>query len=212
MPLKPLDQRNPDETREAVWQAIRDTRGKGDEPNGTFTSLSIWTVTGASRATITEYLTGLQRAGYIAIVGESKPGTGNIKLNVYQLVRDAGIEAPRVRRDGTPVSMGRGRENMWRTMRIIGEFTARELAIAAATDDTAISHDDAQTYCTALQRAGYLVIIGERKLSTSSPGPGATRYRLIPSRVTGPKPPQVQRVKRVYDPNIRKVVWTGGAE
>jgi hypothetical protein len=212
MPLKPIHQRNADENREAIWQAIRTTKGSEGEPNATFTSLSIWNSTGASRSSIQEYLTGLHRAGYITSVGQAKSTIGNRQYTIYQLVRDNGIEAPRVRRDGSAVTMGQGRENMWRTMRIMGEFTARELAISASTDDTAVSEEDAKNYCTHLQRAGYLATIGSQKKSAAAPGPGALRYRLLPSRITGPRPPQIQRVKQVYDPNTRTVVWTGGAE
>ena len=33
-----------------------------------------------------------------------------------------------------------------------------------------------------------------------------TRYRLI--RNTGPRPPMVQRIDAIYDPNLGAVVWT----
>lgn len=33
------------------------------------------------------------------------------------------------------------------------------------------------------------------------------RYRFIAGRNSGPRPPQVQRLKQVYDPNLDRVVW-----
>lgn len=207
MPLKPIHQRDAEETREAIWQAIRETRGVDSAPNRPFTAAHLWQQTGASRATVTEYLTGLHRAGYITAVGKEAGKPGKMPATIYRLIRDHGVEPPRVRRDGTAVTMGMGRENMWRTMRIMGEFTARELAISATTEEVVVAESEARTYCYHLHKAGYLATIGERSGRT-----GLTCYRLLQSRYSGPKPPMVQRVRQVYDPNTRTVVWTGGAE
>jgi hypothetical protein len=35
-----------------------------------------------------------------------------------------------------------------------------------------------------------------------------TRYRFLAARYSGPKPPMIQRIKAVYDPNRSEVVWS----
>jgi hypothetical protein len=89
--------------------------------------------------------------------------------------------------------MGRGREQMWQTMRALGSFTVADLFVAASTDDHPVAESEARTYCQMLQRAGYL-------------SGGAAGYRLV--RYTGPLPPMIQRIKSVYDPNLKEVVWS----
>lgn len=192
MSQKPVDQRRPDETRDAIWAAIRETRGKGAAPNHPFTLRDIWSETRASKDTVREYLTGLCRAG---IVGKQTLGS-------YILVRDNGIEAPRVRRDGSEITQGRGRENIWRTIAILQEFTGRELALASSTAEHQVAVTEAETYCEILAKAGYLAIVVKGRPHHPA------RYRHLPSKFTGPKPPQVQRVKQLYDPNLKRVVWT----
>lgn len=198
--LKPADRRRPDETRDALWRAIRRTGGE---------SFRVRDIARGARheiETIREYLAGLARAGYLERTSPVKCGA----TATYRLVRDSGAEAPRVRRDGTPVVMGRGREQMWRTMRILGDFSARELAVSASTEDVAVAETEARTYCTHLHRAGYLVLARSAKPGHRAGTGERARYRMLRSAYTGPKPPQVQRNKQVYDPNLRQVVWPAG--
>jgi len=119
----------------------------------------------------------------------------------YQLVKDCGIEAPRVRKDGTEVTQGRGREQMWRTIKIIGDFTARDLAQAASTPEFPVAESTARDYC--------IMLVGAEYLATVRPGsPGVpARYRLIQSRWTGPRAPMIQRLNQMYDPNTGEVFY-----
>ena len=191
MPPKPVDKRNPLQTRDAIWAAIRQLR--------TFTASSVRMETRCTRDTVAEYLTGLTAGGYLEKTGIE-----------YTLVRDAGIEAPRVRRDGTPVTMGRAQENMWRTMYILREFNAQDVQLHARTDETAVTLVAAKDYILNLYRAGYLIMIAPGKPGGTRTAGKLARYRLPQARYTGPRPPMVQRVNQVYDQNTHKVVWTQG--
>lgn len=151
--------------------------------------------------TARDYLSGLERAGFLLLL--EKPDRGQKKR--YLLDRDNGIEAPRVRRDGTEVVQGQGNEALWGAITVLDSFTAQEIAeLAGATPATA------KTYCMFLARAGYL--------KATHPGKGKgrggepTQFRAVKSRISGPRAPMITRMKAVYDPNLHKVVWMQGAD
>lgn len=175
--------------RDVIWEWIRTL--------GAFTLRDLTDATDIKPRTITGYLTGLVAAGYL----ETELLEGR---RTWRLIRDTGIEAPRVRADGTEVTQGRGTENLWRTMKILRQFTVAELAATAATDEVAISEATARSYTQALARADYLAV-----LPRNAPNAPA-RYRF--ARDTGPKPPQIQRVKLVFDPNTQEQIAIDGAE
>jgi hypothetical protein len=197
MANKPIDKRRPDEKREAAWAAIRELKE--------FTVRDVWYRTRLSKSTVQDYLQGLTAAGILRVT-DTRAADFGARAKVYALVRDVGMEAPRVRRDGTAVTQGLGREQMWRTMRILGEFSVRDLAVNASTEECQVAEKDAKDYSHFLAKAGYLVV--------TRPGKGIgkggvqTRYRFIQQRFTGPKPPKIQRIKAVYDPNLQQVVWS----
>ena len=199
MPLKPVHLRSAGsqpQGRQAVWEAIRRL--------GSFTIRDLRGELNAENqmhpGSIRPYVQGLANAGFLAEVTDQGVGT-------WALVRDVGVEAPRVRRDGSEVTHGRAREQLWRTMKVLGAFTVRELAVAASTEACRVDVTDAKSYVGYLKKAGYLVEVAER--ASNQPA----RYRLLPSRNTGPKAPMVQRVHQVFDPNLGQVVWpvAGGA-
>jgi len=176
--------------RDAVWAAIRDQRAR-------FSLGTLREATDVHRDTIRTYLRGLEAAGFIRELGVAPP----VGARFYALVKDIGREAPRVTRDGRPVTQGRARENMWRTMKMLVDFTATDLAVAATTEETEVSEVDAKDYVQHLAKAGYLVVVRE-----GTPKAKAL-YRFVKARNTGPKPPMVQRIKSVFDPNLRRIVW-----
>ncbi|HXE96788.1 MAG TPA: hypothetical protein VN642_10305 [Dongiaceae bacterium] len=192
MSRKPIDQQQPSECRQAVWDLIR-------KLNHPFTTSDLQYYIYLDASSINDYLIGLTNAWYL----KAAKGPKRMDPVVYTLINDTGHDAPRVRKDGTPVTMGQGRLQMWNAMRILKTFSATDLAFNASTDDHHVAASEAKTYCEALCRAGYLV------------GRANQRYMLIPAKWTGPQPPQIQRTKQVYDPNLKKVVWSkieGGAE
>lgn len=182
--------------RQRVWERIRALRGADF-------GLADVTVGDECTATVRDYTIGLENAGYIAVTQAHVSG-GKNKCRRWRLARDAGAEAPRVRRDGTPVTMGLAQEQMWRTLRMLKtDFNARELAAHAATVAVPVNEKAAADYLGNLYRAAYL--------RCTRPGRGTgrggmqARYQLVTN--TGPLPPMVCRADAVYDPNLGKTVW-----
>lgn len=179
---------------EAIWSHIRQ---KGSEH---FTLTDIDKLTNAKRQTVRDYLMRLVRAGFVERL-ENKRGDEW----VYKAVKRP-LKAPRIRRDGGIVKQGAGRDQMWRTMKMLRTFTAKDLAISASTEEVRIKVTSAEDYLKFLCRAGYLKISTPHKDGYPDTSRKAT-YRFIESKNTGPAAPMIQRVKRVYDPNLEEVVW-----
>lgn len=197
MPRMAADKTNKLATRDRAWAAMREL--------GDFTVPQIRNETRLGIDTIREYVTGLAAAGYIEDTGETVHVRGGVHSRVYR-VRHPVRDTPRVRKDGTPVTQGRGRKQMWQTMRILGEFSARDLAVHASTEEHPVKEEEARDYAQYLDRAGYVV-----RVSGGDPG-NPSRYRFLARQFTGPKPPQIQRVQQIYDPNLGRVVWREGED
>ncbi len=183
--------------RDAIWVAIRDLRE--------FSVSEIEDKTRISHSSIKTYILGLTKAGYLKRTEHHHRAKidNRFVANRWQLIKDTGVDAPRVTRDGKRITQGLGRENMWHAMRILRDFSAKDLAAQASNDDILIKHADARTYIKYLHMAGYLIIVMPAKSDDKS----QTRYRMPASRYTGPRPPMIQRTKQVFDPNTGKVVW-----
>jgi len=185
MARKPADQISSLQTRDALWAAIRNF-------GRPFTARELRIETRCTTSQTGEYLIGLTAAGILSAHQETGSGVPH-PAKIYTLVNDCGIEAPRVRRDGSEVTQGRGREQLWETMRIFSSFSSADLAVFASTEEHPVAAGEARIYCATLAAAGYL-----RKHANGT-------YTLI--KRTGPKPPQIQRTKQVYDPNLGEIVW-----
>lgn len=172
--------------RQEIWSAIRDRRDG-------FSIDMLIDATGANRKTVQDYLRCLLPAGIIQEAGEGQ----------LVLADDRGFHAPRVNRRGQPVVQGAGVENMWRSMQGLAEFSPRDIAAHSTTPDVSVTEGSAKAYCSMLLRCGYL-----RVVQKATPGGRLAIYRLIRNR--GPRPPQIQRVKRVYDPNTGEVFMPEG--
>ncbi|WP_349295264.1 hypothetical protein ABEB22_18450 (plasmid) [Thioclava sp. 'Guangxiensis'] len=179
----PVHERKP--SRQDIWEAI--VANKEGFTLGFLRERSL-----ANKKTISDYLKCLVAAGYVTKDETVYPPS-------YQLVKDGGHHAPRLRPDGTPVSHGAGIENMWRSMYMLKEFTYEDIAAHATTTSVTVLPRTAKTYVYQLLRCGYLKV-----LVKASPAKGKlAKYRLI--RDNGPLPPKVQRVKRIFDPNTNEV-------
>lgn len=183
-------------SRQRAWDAIR-------KHAGAFTCYQIARKAKIDEDTLFTYLRSLERGGFLK--GEPPPEGTYGTTKMWELIKDNGIEAPRLTRDGQPVKQGMGTEAMWRSMRIIGEFNHRELAAHASTCGVTVAEGTAKTYALLLQAAGYLLIAKPAELGRQAK---PARYRLAPGKYTGPRPPMVQRTKSVYDPNLGEVVWS----
>lgn len=176
--------------REQIWAQIRVLR----------TSFSIndlfFRLKDVSRDAIRSYVNSLVAADHLTPVTNDNP----IR---FTLVNDCGVDAPRVRLDGSIVLLGQGNANMWRTMRILKTFDWQDVMIAASTEAVEISKRTARSYIEMLHKAGYL-----RCVVPGAPGSKAI-YHFNPGKWTGAQPPVIQRGGQLYDPNLGKVVYQG---
>lgn len=153
--------------------------------------------TGFNTSTVRSYLQRLTRGGYLQ--QETKLVRGTQKKTTWTLIRDQGVEAPRLDRDGNPSKQGRVRDQLWRTLKILHEFDYIELAAAASIDESPVSSNTSRTYIRHLYKAGFLF-----QTRNSKPGTPA-RYRKVPGRCEGPKAPMVLRTRQVFDPNRMQI-------
>lgn len=169
--------------RQEIWQAIRSHGGK------VFTAEMLVTATGADRKTTADYLRCLVPGKVVEALDDGG----------FRLIDDRGFHAPRLNRAGQPVTQGAGVENLWRSMRGLAEFSPRDLAAHSTTTDVEVTEWTAKSYCQMLLKTGFL-----RVVQKAEPSKGRQAvYRLI--RNSGPLPPQIQRVKHVFDPNTQQV-------
>ncbi|WNL39856.1 hypothetical protein RN346_04675 [Halomonas sp. PAMB 3232] len=183
--------------RQAIWEALRALAVDGTSI--TTRAITLEMANAVSQDRVRDYLIGLEKAGYLERKDTARKTGQPIE---YSLTKDVGVEAPRVRKDGSTPEGGLGREQLWRTLRIVGNCTAGELADAATTPKVTIAEATANEYLRFLAAAGYVVVA-----RAGSPGI-PTRYRAVASRWTGPLAPMIQRTKQLYDPNTGKVVYS----
>lgn len=177
--------------RDAVWAAVRHIN--------IFTPEDVIAATEVPPRSVRSYITALVAAGYVE-EHDSFEDTGR-----FRVAKDPGELAPRIKRDGSPDgSVGSKFLNMWRTMRMLGEFSKLDLSLHSTTETVLVSERDAQKYISVLLKAGYLKVT--RK---AVPGKHQATYRFM--KFTGPQPPQIQRVSQVYDPNTDQVTYREGA-
>lgn len=180
--------------RQRIWNLIR-------SQNSAEFDITDVTPNDIPLSTSKDYLLGLSRAGYLEPLQTGR----HRERTTYQLIKDAGIEAPRVTKRGVEVAQGQGNEALWGAMQALGSFNARVLAEMAGVKELTV-----KKYCAMLARAGYLTV--DRQGKGIGRGGIATQYRLLVSKVSGPRPPMITRLKAVYDPNIHEIVWQQNAD
>jgi len=114
-------------------------------------------------------------------------GLGRRHRKVYRMTDRARIAHP----------TGNADWNMWRSARMLGQFTAVDIQMHSNTASAEVSAANAHRFCTMLLRGGYLRVV-RKAVSGRHPA----MYRLI--RDTGPKPPVERRVRAIWDPNTRE--------
>jgi hypothetical protein len=213
--------------RDRMWSAIR-ALGVSADPSPQLTPFSSADVTFLANHrlpaenhvhidSVITYLLGLSRAAppYVKLIeGERPAGRRREALALYHLVRDVGVDAPRVTDEGRPVNDGACRDQLWGAIKALREFDRVELLAAASTPESAIRPDTARRYLYHLELAGYL-----RVAKDCVRGKGgvrsAIRYRFNRSMNSGPRAPIVCQDKSVMDANTGKIVFTpskGGKE
>jgi hypothetical protein len=182
-------------------QAIRDELWKTIRRLKTFSFNQICDEAGQQsrrrRRNVTEYLTGLAAAGYL----QRQPGA------MYALVKDAGVDTPHVRRDGTEHVQGKRRLQIWSVLSILKEFSPRDVAVWASTEAVPVSESVVREYLKYLHKAGYVIETRAGRSGLATGTGGQIRYRFLQSKYTGPKAPSVRK-RVVFDENLGKVVWS----
>lgn len=194
---RPLEMTTAAGYRQRAWEAIRLAGLHGD----TFSIAEIAAVADEDMPLVREYCAGLIAAGFIVLV--EKPRRGQVAR--YQLARDNGAEAPRLKRDGSPLVKGLAEEQMWRVLRSPagGDIGALELAAHAHTEAVPVSVAQAGEYLEQLACAKYAGRLPARRGKAGAES--LPRYRLIAN--TGPKPPMFARIDSLYDPNLAALIW-----
>ena len=171
-------------TREKLWRAMRELKS--------FRVPDLARRAGVDRSkyNVGDYLRGLLNAGIVTVL-EAPRKIG--EPATYVLAKDMGVDAPRVRRDGTLLAEP-AQQAMWRAMRVLREFAPRDLVANAAMAGIALKRHTAATYCTWLARGGYL----------RSPKKRGEPYRLV--KDTGPRAPQILHLKQLFDANTGKIM------
>lgn len=197
MARKPIDlervgMRTP---RERIWAAARKLRQ--------FTAMQLQDAVPRpilNLETIQDYLLQLSRAGYLERQNEQQQDARNKFGAVLYKLRKDSLDAPRVNKQGQPVTQGTATLAMWRAMKAIKEFDYRDVQRAANLGDLCrVTAQSAKSYVVLLARAGYF-----RTVREAQPGLPA-RYRL--ARDTGAHAPAITRRKCVFDRNTGAFTW-----
>lgn len=148
-----------------------------------------------------DYVYKLRKAGIVEITGTQvvRYHSSQARQNVYRLVKDVGYTAPMINRDGELISGMTGNRAMWNTLRITRKaFSAEELAMVSSNEEIQVAVTTARAYLSALNQAGYLCVVKSGMRN---------KYQLLPNMNTGANPPQIQRTKQVFDPNLNKAMF-----
>ncbi|MEX2126933.1 MAG: hypothetical protein WD871_01645 [Xanthobacteraceae bacterium] len=179
--------------QDGYWKVIRTLGGGGVE----FTASDVDGETNAPLSSVSQYMRRLVRGGFL--IERPMRGSGQRRERPYKLRRNPPAEAPRLRQDGTPCPP-RKQDQMWRAMRSLRTFTARDLAFAATTPECKVPVRSALRYASELTRAGYLVRTGA--LGSHA----GMMYRLKPGMNTGPLSPVILATYAVFDRNRKEIV------
>lgn len=166
------------------------------------------TVIASHLDTVHNYLQALSKAkpAYVGIVDAARPRCApRRECAVYRLLRDVGVDAPGIARDGSETNADQVITRLWTAMKVLGEFDPTELKTAASTPDREIPVGTARNYAAALCRAGYL------SLARAPTNHISARYRFLEAKNSGPRAPKATRLgDAVFDANLGKEVWRRG--
>lgn len=169
--------------RQAAWRSIRELGARGD-----FVAADVALASKAGPYAVQDYLKLLVKAQIL----ERTPGERNPlqRPSIYRLLRDLGVDAPKVLADGSIDDRPTAQERLWAAMKSLGEFRYRDLMLTAG-----VPLNSATGYVQRLAKAGYL-----------APGSRRGTYRLRREMNTGPRPPAIRRDKTVFDLNLGRKV------
>lgn len=184
--------------RQRVWNAIR-------QNSESFTIMQVAVDGAMVYESARGFVSQLVKAGFVKVIDE-KPVHHEkcvVVQRTYKLINDCGYSYPVMTKSGEVIKEVSGNKAMWNTLRITKQpVNADELAAIASTDKVKIEVTTANNYLMSLYKAGYL----KRTKEPSVKGVKA-KYILLPNMNTGAKPPQIQRAKQVFDPNLNQTMF-----
>ncbi|MCC3246180.1 hypothetical protein LG047_12755 [Methylocystis sp. WRRC1] len=185
------------------WKAMLSAGAKG------FTIRAIALASeGVAYDTVKRYVWFLEKQGYVLKIGKKLDGYAT--QNVYA-VKKRQTKAPIERPDPASRPLT-ARDAMWNAIRTLSQFTARELAVAAATEERPVSLRAAELYVQKLVQAGVLQVVTAPARASGKSASGAPQgatagvYRLLKTANTGPQAPKVCNAGFVFDPNSSRVL------
>ena len=185
-------------TEDVIWMLVRNLRKFDVEDLVTASADYLGGRANAiKRRTVQEYVHRLTLGGYLEKTVVKIHGCQ--QECSWNLVRDIGTNAPRLTRDGSLSKTGAIRDQIWRTIKIIGEFNTIELAATASTESIQVTPNTVRPYIRKLYETGYLMLVREWQPRTPA------RYRKVPGRCQG-KAPLVLKSREVFDRNLMKVM------
>ncbi|EAU40191.1 hypothetical protein FP2506_11562 [Fulvimarina pelagi HTCC2506] len=192
--VKAIFELPPSEQR--TWMIVQLLDGQG-----TWTITDVALFAGDRPNVVHNYVARLEKAGFVKRVGKAAPEAGRHgnDPHLFEVVRKS-VEAPRISRDGT-LMPERQNQRIWRTMRMLKEFTIPELAGYASAAGDEIKVTSLRTYCAYLKRAGVIEDLGR----THHRGP----KRLKLAKKLGPRAPRILTANVVYDANAKATVGIG---
>jgi len=175
--------------RQRAWNEIRKNRHE-------FTIAQISEDAGMVYESVRSFVGQLVKAGVVEILNEKPVHHPNcvVKQRTYR---------PTMTKAGQLITTVSGTKAMWNTLRISKQpMNADELAAISSNDTLNIEISTASNYLMTLHKAGYLKVVKAARVTG-----GKAKYILLPEMNTGPKPPQIQRAKHVFDPNTNEVMF-----
>ena len=182
--MKNICQRPYPQNRQGIWSVIRTHR--------IISIKGICMSIGMPENTVRAFVKSLELACYLKeFYREKKP-----KRIYYKLIRDNGVLAPRIKKDGSPLDP-LPEQKMWFAMKPLSRFTALDLGFS-----TRLGEDKADAYCQKLSDAGFLKIVHH------DPKNNRNTYFVIPSKCKGPLSPTIFEDGTVYDQNTDSIAFT----
>ena len=137
----------------AMWAAMRRLDRR---PGGWTIDQVAARVPDVTRNTVACYVSACRRAGHVEIVGERPVARTGSREKLYSVNLNssaAPFEKDRLVRGA--VRPGTVQLQLWTAMRRLSSWTSQELALAASTDDVAVSVPVARKYAAALRSTSF---------------------------------------------------------
>lgn len=185
--------------RQRVWLAIRDNADA-------FTIHQVADIGGMTYETTRGFVSQLTKAGLVQVLASDHAIYNDAVVNqkFFCLVNDVGYHYPKMTRSGKLITAVTANKAMWNTLRITKQaLNSDELSSFASNDVVKVKETTAKNYLIALHQAGYLQRVQEADVTG-----GKAKYKLIPAMNTGAQPPQIQRTKQVFDPNLNETMYS----